>query len=79
MVKDCQPQHKERQNAKRPTGDADNLLFICAISFVPEPMEAGPYTIDQTWICLTPCHSGLSPNHDPRGRFVPGRLNKGKT
>jgi hypothetical protein len=39
------------------------------ISFVPEPMEAGPQTIDQTWICLTPCHSGLSPNHGPARTF----------
>jgi hypothetical protein len=30
IIEDCQPQQKERQQAERPTGDADNLLFICA-------------------------------------------------
>ena len=30
MVEDCQPQQTERQQAERPTGDADNPLFICA-------------------------------------------------
>jgi hypothetical protein len=51
----------------------------CApFSFIPEAMEAEPQTIDQTWICLTPCHSGLSPVQVPRRRFAPRRLNNGK-
>jgi hypothetical protein len=68
------PSRPNDQPVMRPT-----FTSSAPISFVPEPMEADPQTIEQTWICLTPCHSGLSPDHDPRGRFAPGHLNKGKT
>jgi hypothetical protein len=41
-------------------------------------MEAEPQTIDQSWICLTPCHCGLSPTLWLLGTFCTRAAEEGE-
>ena len=62
MIEHGKTEHYEREQAKRHGGEPRHFIFVHApISFIPEPMETQPKPVDEGWICLTPCHSGLSP------------------
>jgi hypothetical protein len=79
MIEHGKTEHHQCEQAKQYGSDAQPWPRPWSLSIIPEPMETQSQTLNESWICLTPCHSGLPPTCSSRRRFAPGTLKGRKT